>query len=77
MKIFFFLTFGILIGSWISWPGILFPENWECFNQVIEDSKKEKISIKTILTFSPQYILNGIPADNISRLRIVSDVCFR
>tara|TARA_Y100001970_G_scaffold291952_1_gene431195 strand:- start:5656 stop:5889 length:234 start_codon:yes stop_codon:yes gene_type:complete len=77
MKNLFFFTFGVLIGGWISWPGIFYPKNWECFNTIVENSNNEKISIKSILTIAPQYILKGIPEDNFSRLRIVSDSCFR
>ncbi|MBK17034.1 MAG: hypothetical protein CMK49_03345 [Prochlorococcus sp. SP3034] len=77
MKNLFFLIFGVLIGSWISWPGIFLPENWKCFNEIVENSKNEKISIKAILAVSPKYILRGIPEDNVSKFRIVSDACFR
>ncbi len=77
MKNLFFLISGVLIGSWISWPGIVSPMNWKCFNDIIENSKKEKISIKTILSVSPKYLIRGMPEDNFSKFRILSDTCFR
>lgn len=77
MKGFLFLISGIFIGSWISWPGIIFPENWECFINIINKSKNEKISLKAVLSVSPNFILKGESNDNKSKLRLVSDACFR
>ena len=77
MKYFFFLISGVLIGGWISWPGIFYFENWKCFNEIVEDSRDEKISIKTLLAISPKYIFRGMPEDRISRFRVLSDACFR
>ena len=77
MKNLFSFFFGVLIVSWISWPGIFIPENWKCFKEFVGNSKNEKISIKAILAISPKYIMRGIPDDNISKFRIVSDTCFR
>ncbi len=77
MKNFLLIITGVLIGGWISWPGIFNLDNWQCFNDIVESSKDEKISIKAILAVSPKYILRGIPDDNFSKFRIVSDACFR
>ncbi len=67
---------GISIGLWISWPGILIPKNWKCFKDIIVKSADEKISIKALLAVSPDYLLkrnNNLP----SKIRIISDACFR
>ena len=49
MKLFFFLLFGIFFGLYLSWPGLLIPENWKCFNQIIAKSAEDKISLKAAL----------------------------
>ena len=76
MKGFFFFLFGILLGSWISWPGITSPENWECFMKMINDSKKDKLTLKA-LSISPKFLFKVNSINNFSKLRIVSDACFR
>ena len=58
MKPFIFLFSGIFIGFWLSWPGIIFPKNWKCFNDIIRKLSNEKISIKAALSLSPNYLLS-------------------
>ena len=77
MKGLLFFLFGIILGSWISWPGIISTENWECFMRIINDSKKDKLSLKAVLSISPKFLLKADSMDYPSRLRIVSDACFR
>ena len=77
MKNLFFLFTGVLIGSWISWPGIISINNWKCFAEIIEKSKRDQISLKATLAVSPNYLLNGEENTLISKVRIVSDACFR
>ena len=77
MKNLFFLFTGVLIGSWISWPGIISINNWKCFAEIIEKSKRDQISLKATLAVSPNYLLNGEENTLFSKVRIVSDACFR
>ena len=77
MRSFFFLFSGISIGVWLSWPGILIPDNWKCFNDIITKSIEEKISIKATLAISPSYLLKGKKNNMASKIRIISDACFR
>jgi len=55
MRFFFFIFFGIFVGLYLSWPGLVIPENWKCFNQIISKSAEDKISLKATLRF-PQVI---------------------
>ena len=48
MRFFLFLFLGIFAGLYLSWPGLLIPENWKCFNEIIAKSAEDKISIKAI-----------------------------
>ena len=77
MKGFLFLISGIIIGTWFSWPGIFSYKNWECFFNVIDDFKNEKLSLKTLLAVSPKFLLNKETNSNASKIRIISDACFR
>ena len=56
MKTLFLLLSGLVLGLWTSWPGIVIPNNWKCFKDIIEKSSKEQISFKAALAVSPNYI---------------------
>ena len=77
MRYCLFLISGILAGLYLSWPGILFSNNWKCFNEIIEKSLEEKISIKAALEFSPSYLIKGKNNKINSKIRVVADACFR
>ena len=77
LRSFLFTFLGISIGIWISWPGIVLPNNWRCFREIIAKSRDEKISLKAVLAVSPKYLLKGNSNNIGSKLRIVSDACFR
>ena len=77
MRSFIFLFFGIFAGLYLSWPGIIISKNWQCFNNIIKKSSKDKISIKAVLEVSPSYLINSRNNDMASKIRIISDACFR
>ena len=77
MRSFLFLFSGIFVGIYLSWPGILISKNWKCFNEIIEKSSQEKISIKAVLEVSPSYLINRKNKNMTSKIRIVADACFR
>ena len=77
MKFFLFLFFGILIGLYLSWPGLVITENWKCFNDIIVKSSEDKVSFKAALEISPSYLLKGKNKRMSSKIRIVADACFR
>ena len=74
---FLFLFFGIFVGLYLSWPGLVIPENWKCFNQIIAKSAEDKISLKAALEISPSYFLKAKNKKTTSKIRIVADACFR
>jgi len=53
MRLFLFLFFGIFIGLYLSWTGLVILENWKCFNQIIVKSAEDKVSLKAALGFPP------------------------
>ena len=77
MRSFLFLFCGIFAGLYLSWPGILISKNWKCFNDIIQKSAEDKISIKAVLEVSPSYLINGKKKNMTSKLRFVADACFR
>ena len=77
MKSFLFLFSGIFTGLYISWLGIVISKNWKCFNDIIEKSAEDKISIKAVLEVSPSYLIKSKNKNIISKIRIVADACFR
>ena len=77
MRFLLFLFFGIFAGLYLSWPGLVIPENWKCFNDIISKSAEDKISLKAALEISPNYLLKGNNTKTASKIRIVADACFR
>ncbi len=77
MKSFYILLLGLFIGLCASWPGIVIPNNWKCFKDIIDKSTKEQISLKAALALSPNYLLKRNNNSKTSKLRIISDACFR
>ena len=77
MRVFLFLFLGIFVGLYLSWPGLVIPENWKCFNQIIAKSSEDKISVKAALEISRSYFLKAKNKKTNSKIRIVADACFR
>ena len=77
MRSFLFLFSGIFAGLYLAWPGILISKNWKCFNEIIEKSAKDKISIKVLMEVSPSYLIKSKNKNMTSRIRVVADACFR
>ena len=77
MKSIFLLLSGLVLGLFTAWPGIVTPNNWKCFKDIIAKSSKEQISFKAALAVSPNYLLKDRRKNNYSKLRVVFDACFR
>ena len=77
MKSLFLLFSGLFLGLWAAWPGIVIPNNWRCFKDIIVKSSNEQISFKAYLAVSPNYLLKGNRKNKNSKIRIVFDACFR
>ena len=52
-------------------------KNWKCFNEIIEKSAEDKISIKALMEVSPSYLIKGKNNNMSSKIRVVADACFR
>ena len=72
-----FIFLGIFAGLYLSWPGLVIPENWKCFNEIISKSSEDKISFKAALEISPSYLIKGNNKKTSSKIRVIADACFR
>ena len=77
MRFLLFLFFGIFVGLYLSWPGLVIPENWKCFKDIIAKSTENKISLRAAMEISPSYVLKRKNRNKASKIRIVADACFR
>ena len=77
MRSFLLLFSGIFAGLYLSWPGILILKNWKRFNEIIEKSAEDKISIKALMEVSPSYLIKSKNNNMSSKIRVVADACFR
>jgi len=77
MRLFFFLFCGIFAGLYLSWPGLVIPENWKCFKDANAINTEDKISLRAAMAISPGYVLKRKKRKTTSKIRIVADACFR
>ena len=77
MRSYLFIFSGILVGLYLSWPGIINSKNWKCFNNIISKSAEDKISMKAVMEVSPNYLIKSKNKKTTSKIRIVADACFR
>ena len=69
---------GISIGIILIWPGILKNQNRNCFFKIIEDGSDGKVSIGTILSIEPNFLLKIKNAKNsYSKILLIGDHCFQ
>ena len=77
INLFFFFT-GLSIGVILIWPGILKIENRKCFLKIIKDGSDGKVTIGTIFSIEPNYLLRIKSEDNkYIKILLVGDQCFR
>ena len=77
MRSILILFSGVFAGLYLSWPGILNSKNWKCFNEILEKSAENKISIKAVLEISPSYLIKRKNKNITSKIRVIADACFR
>ena len=74
--LFFFA--GCSVGIIFIWPGIITVENRNCFINIIKDGGDGKISLGTILSIEPNYLLKIKNAPSkYKKILLIGDQCFR
>ena len=74
---FLFLLLGLVLSLNPVWQDIFVSNNLKCFRDIINKSTNEQISLRATLAVSPNYLLKRKNNKRISKLRVVSDACFR
>ena len=73
----FFFT-GLSMGIILIWPGVLKDESRKCFFNIIKDGSDGSVSLGTVLSIEPQYLLKINNAKNKYRkVLYIGDYCFR
>tara|TARA_Y200000002_G_C22495403_1_gene584816 strand:- start:85 stop:354 length:270 start_codon:yes stop_codon:yes gene_type:complete len=76
----YFLYFfaGFSIGIILIWPGVLQFKNRSCFFKIIKDGSDGKVTIGTILSIEPKYLLKiNNAANKYNKFLLIGDQCFR
>ena len=78
LKSFLFLTLGIFLGVGAIWPGIVSQTGRKCFLKIIKDGSDGKVSIETIFSITPNYLLEIHNSKNrYNKILLIGDFCFR
>ena len=69
---------GLSTGVFLIWPGILKSENRNCFFRIIKDGSDGSVTIGTILSIEPKYLLKISNAKSkYTKIFLIGDQCFR
>ena len=73
-----FLLLGMFIGVGVIWPGLINEKGRKCFFKIIKDGSDGSVSIGTIFSITPNYLLKIKNAKNsYKKVLLVGDFCFR
>ena len=69
---------GTFSGIFLVWPGILSGENRTCFWNIIQDGSDGDVSLNTVLSINPKYLIKIKNAKNkYKKVLFIGDYCFR
>ena len=75
---FLFLTLGIFLGVGVIWPGVISEKGRKCFLKIIKDGSDGNISLETIFSITPNYLLKIHNSKNgYFKILLAGDFCFR
>tara|TARA_A100000164_G_C21410759_1_gene542046 strand:- start:26 stop:292 length:267 start_codon:yes stop_codon:yes gene_type:complete len=78
LKPFLFLTTGLFLGVGALWPGFITDTGRKCFFKIINDGKDGKVSLGTIFSITPNYLMKINNAENkYKKILLIGDYCFR
>ena len=73
-----FFLIGLSTGVFLIWPVILKSENRNCFFKIIKDGSDGSVTIGTILSIEPKYLLKISNAKSkYTKILLIGDQCFR
>ena len=75
---FLFLTLGMILGVGIIWPGLITEKGRKCFLKIIQDGSDGSVSLGTIFSITPNYLLKIHNEKNkYNKVLLIGDFCFR
>tara|TARA_A100000164_G_scaffold379873_1_gene425495 strand:- start:2025 stop:2297 length:273 start_codon:yes stop_codon:yes gene_type:complete len=78
LKYFMFLLVGMLLGVGAIWPGIIRETGRKCFFKTIQDGSDGRVSLETIFSISPNYLLKiNNEKNKYNKILLIGDFCFR
>ena len=78
LQSFLFLTIGFFLGVVTIWPGLRSETGRKCFFKIIKDGSDGKVSLGTIFSITPNYLLKINNAENkYKKILLIGDFCFR
>ncbi len=73
-----FLFIGFFLGVGAIWPGIVKETGRKCFLKIIKDGSDGNVSLSTIFSITPNYLMKIRNAKNkYFKVLLVGDFCFR
>ncbi len=74
----FFVFIGFFLGVGAIWPGIVTDTGRKCFFKIIKDGSDGNVSLSTIFSITPNYLMKIKNAQNkYFKVLLVGDFCFR
>ena len=78
LKSFIFILMGVFLGVGTVWPGIITETGRKCFLKIIKDGSDGSVSLGTIFSITPNYLLKINNAkNNYTKVLLIGDFCFR
>ena len=78
IQFFLFLTMGIFLGLGVIWPGLITVTGRKCFFKIIKDGRDGNVSLRTIFSITPKYLLKINNVENkYNKILLIGDYCFR
>ena len=75
---FLILFLGIILGVGSIWPGLITRTGRECFFKIIKDGSDGNVSLGTIFSMTPKYLLKIHNEKNkYNKILLIGDFCFR
>ena len=73
-----FVFIGFFLGVGAIWPGIVTETGRKCFFKIIKDGSDGNVSLSTIFSITPNYLMKIKNAQNkYFKVLLVGDFCFR
>tara|TARA_E500000331_G_scaffold352985_1_gene402744 strand:- start:14 stop:286 length:273 start_codon:yes stop_codon:yes gene_type:complete len=73
-----FVFIGFFLGVGAIWPGIVTETGRKCFIKIIKDGSDGNVSLSTIFSITPNYLMKIKNAQNkYFKVLLVGDFCFR